>query len=121
MKLTFRDSFIKHLQANLLAISGMFSNNASFGQSFSEVIVGGLEMSTNKRVTAKSPNWQFARLVARLDRTLTSSSGRLDREFLAIVQRLCQLRFAVLYRRRHHRQKQSESANTGKLSREISD
>lgn len=87
MKLTFRDSFIKHLQANLLAISGMFSNNASFGQSFSEAIVGGLEMSTNKRVTAKSPNWQFARLVARLDRALTSSSGRLDKEFLSIVQR----------------------------------
>ena len=36
MKLTFRDSFIKHLQANLLAISGMFSNNASFGRTLSE-------------------------------------------------------------------------------------
>lgn len=87
MKLTFRDSFIKHLQANLLAISGMFPNNAPFGRNFSEVIVDGLERSTNKRVTAKSPNWQFDRLVARLDRTLTSSSGRLDREFLSIVQR----------------------------------
>ena len=85
MKLTFRDSFIKHLQANLLAISGMF--NVSFGRDFSEVIVDGLEKSTHKRITAKSPIWQFARLVARLDRALTSSSGRLDKEFLSIVQR----------------------------------
>lgn len=87
MKLTFRDSFIKHLQANLLAISGMFPSNTSFGQGFSEIIVDRLEMSTNRRVTAKSPNWQFDRLVAQLDRALTSSSGRLDKEFLSIVQR----------------------------------
>ena len=87
MKLTFRDSFIKHLQANLLAISGMFPSDASFGRDFSEVIVDGLEKSTHKRITAKSPIWQFARLVARLDRALTSSSGRLDKEFLSIVQR----------------------------------
>lgn len=85
MKLTFRDSFIKHLQANLLTISGMF--NASFGRDFSEVIVDGLEKSTHKRITAKSPIWQFNRLVARLDRALTASSGRLDGEFLSIVQR----------------------------------
>lgn len=87
MKLTFRDSFIKYLQANLLAISGMFPSDVSFGRDFSEVIVDGLEKSTNKRITAKSPNWQFDRLVAQLDRALTSSSGRLDREFLSIVQR----------------------------------
>lgn len=85
MKLTFRDSFIKHLQANLLAISGMF--NASFGRDFSEVIVDGLEKATHKRITAKSPIWQFNHLVARLDRALTASSGRLDGEFLSIVQR----------------------------------
>lgn len=87
MKLTFRDSFIKHLQANLLAISGMFPSSISFERNSAEVIVDGMERSTNKRVTAKSPNWQFDRLVARLDRDLTVSSGRLDKEFLAIVQR----------------------------------
>lgn len=87
MKITFREAFIKQLQENLQSINGIFPSNVSFHRDFSAAIVDTVEKNTHKRITAKSPNWQFSRLVAALNRSLSTSSGQLDDVLRDIVWR----------------------------------
>ena len=72
MKITYREAFATQLQKNLQAVSAILvevpeGKDGTPPLSFVEGIIVSVEKATNKKITAKSPNWIFDRLWARLD------------------------------------------------------
>ena len=71
MKITYREAFATQLQKNLQAVSAILvevpeGKDGTPPLSFVEGIIVSVEKATNKKITAKSPNWIFDRLWARL-------------------------------------------------------
>lgn len=102
MKITYREAFATQLQKNLQAVSAILvevpeGKDGTPPLSFVEGIIASVEKATNKKITAKSPNWIFDRLRARLDGRLNPDHTSAGDTLRAVVQKSREEAFRIIH------------------------
>lgn len=102
MKITYREAFATQLQKNLQAVFAILvevpeGKDGTPPLSFVEGIIVSVEKATNKKITAKSPNWIFDRLWARLDGRLNPDRTSAGDTLRAVVQKSREEAFRIIH------------------------